>query len=150
MKSAGIKHEDVTTNSRIVYLAFGIEGISGPNTDTAALFLKKSLDWLTHEQTSVDHENKNQRIPHFNNLSQNYPNPFNPTTTISLSIPDRQHVSLIIYDLLGREVATLINEEKDQGYHKIIFDGFNLKSGVYFYKIQAGDYAEIKKALLLK
>lgn len=83
-------------------------------------------------------------------LEQNYPNPFNPTTTISFSIPERHFVSLKIYDLLGREVATLINEEKDQGYHKIIFDGFHLKSGIYFYKIQTGDYIETKKALLLK
>jgi hypothetical protein len=83
-------------------------------------------------------------------LSQNYPNPFNNTTTIEFSIPQNERVRLVIYDLLGQEVVKLIDEEKNPGKHKIIFNGYNLASGIYFYVIEAGKFKAIKKMLLLK
>jgi hypothetical protein len=94
-------------------------------------------------------------IPTSYSLSQNYPNPFNPTTTISFSIPicvtsDVPHVSLKIYDVLGREVATLVDEEKPAGNYEILFDGSNLTSGIYFYTLKAEGFSETKKMLLIK
>ena len=83
-------------------------------------------------------------------LSQNYPNPFNPTTTISYSIPKRSNVSLKVYNILGKQVAVLVNETQNTGNYKRVFDGSNLASGVYIYKLQAGDFVDVKKFVLMK
>ena len=83
-------------------------------------------------------------------LSQNYPNPFNPSTKINFAIPTTGLVTMKIYDVLGKEVATLINEVKNPGNYIVEFDGGNLSSGVYFYKIQVGDFSSIKRMVLLK
>ncbi len=83
-------------------------------------------------------------------LSQNYPNPFNPTTTIQYAIPKSEHVTLKVYDELGREVSTLVNENKEAGQHRVNFNGANLASGIYYYRISAGDFTEVKKLMLLK
>jgi hypothetical protein len=83
-------------------------------------------------------------------LEANYPNPFNPSTTISFSIPQAQHVSLVVYDALGREVATLVDSELRSGSHTVTFDGKNLSSGVYVYRIRAGDFVQEKKMQLVK
>ena len=83
-------------------------------------------------------------------LKQNYPNPFNPTTKIEYSIPKTSFVTLKVYDILGREVAALVNEEKSIGNYKAEFNGNNLSNGIYFYKLQAGDYSIIKKMILIK
>ena len=83
-------------------------------------------------------------------LEQNYPNPFNPTTIIKYSVPKQSYVSLKVYDILGREVATLVNEEKPAGTYEVSWEAKNLASGVYFYKISAGDYTAVKKMILLR
>jgi|WetSurMetagenome_2_1015567.scaffolds.fasta_scaffold04878_3 PKD repeat protein len=83
-------------------------------------------------------------------LGQNYPNPFNPSTIITYSIPQSSNVSLKIYDILGNEIATLVNEQKEAGSYKIQFDAAKLSSGVYFYSIQAGDFLESRRMLLMK
>ncbi|MDH3269324.1 MAG: YCF48-related protein, partial [Ignavibacteria bacterium] len=83
-------------------------------------------------------------------LSQNYPNPFNPTTSLQYAIGSKQFVTLKVFDLLGREVATLINEEKPAGEYKIQFNAANLPSGFYFYQLKAGEYVETRKMVLLK
>ena len=83
-------------------------------------------------------------------LEQNYPNPFNPTTKIEYSIPKNSLVTLKVYDMLGREVATLVNEEKSIGNYNVEFNGNGLSSGIYFYKFQAGDYTTVKKMILVK
>jgi Secretion system C-terminal sorting domain len=83
-------------------------------------------------------------------ISQNYPNPFNPTTKIKFGLPKAGLTKLIIYDLLGREVQTLINKELETGYHEINFDAGNFTSGVYFYRIQSGDFIQTKKMILMK
>lgn len=83
-------------------------------------------------------------------LFQNYPNPFNPETTIRYQLPKNQFVMLKVYDLLGGEVAALVNEIQDAGSYNIIFDASKVPSGVYFYSIQAGDFKQIKKMILMK
>ncbi|MEJ2615158.1 MAG: T9SS type A sorting domain-containing protein [Ignavibacteriaceae bacterium] len=83
-------------------------------------------------------------------LYQNYPNPFNPITTITYSLPKNSFVTLKIYDLLGREVVTLVNEEKHSGTYKVIWNAQNKPSGIYFYKITAGGYSKAHKMILMK
>jgi hypothetical protein len=83
-------------------------------------------------------------------LSQNYPNPFNPTTTIHFLIPHPEHVILKVYDLLGREMATLVNEELDAGEHSVQLNANQLPSGVYIYRLTAGSFMEEKRMLLIK
>lgn len=83
-------------------------------------------------------------------VSQNFPNPFNPETAIKYSIPQNQKVTLIVYDVLGVEVRTLVNEEKSAGYYEVNFDAANLASGVYYYKLQTGNFVETKKMILLR
>lgn len=83
-------------------------------------------------------------------LEQNYPNPFNPTTNIRYSVADVADVNLVIYDILGRKVATLVNEVKAPGAYTVNFDASRLGSGAYFYRIEAGDFLSIKKMMLIK
>ncbi len=83
-------------------------------------------------------------------LLQNYPNPFNPSTTIKYSIPKKNYVSLIVYDLLGNEAAILVDEAKPAGNYEVEFDASNLSSGVYFYKLQAGSFMQTKKMIVLR
>ncbi|HSW56704.1 MAG TPA: T9SS type A sorting domain-containing protein [Ignavibacteriaceae bacterium] len=83
-------------------------------------------------------------------LEQNFPNPFNPTTTISFSIPQGQAVELKVFDILGNEVAKLLNEYREAGEHKVEFDGSTLTSGIYFYQLKAGGFVQTKKLVLLK
>ncbi|MDP4175811.1 MAG: T9SS type A sorting domain-containing protein, partial [Bacteroidota bacterium] len=83
-------------------------------------------------------------------LVQNYPNPFNPITTISYSIPKESYVVLKVYDLLGREMSTLVNKGQSAGEYKVNFDGSSLPSGIYIYTIHTGQYRASKKLMLLK
>ena len=83
-------------------------------------------------------------------LKQNYPNPFNPSTKISYSIPAISFITLKVYDLLGNEVATLVNEEKPSGTYEVEFSAIGLTSGIYFYKLTAGNFSETKKMILMK
>ena len=83
-------------------------------------------------------------------LSQNYPNPFNPSTRISYFVPEESFVSIKVYDFLGREVTTLVNETKSTGSYELSFDASNLPSGTYFYVMTADNYSSTRKMVLLK
>lgn len=83
-------------------------------------------------------------------LCQNYPNPFNPSTTIKFSVPTSGHVSIRVFDMLGREMETLFDGFTSKGVHEITFDGFDLPSGVYFYRIIHGNHSETKHMILLR
>lgn len=83
-------------------------------------------------------------------LAQNYPNPFNPVTNISFSLPRESNVNLKVYDLLGNEIITLLDEHKSSGTHHVQFNGGSLSSGVYFYKIETGEFTSTKKLILMK
>jgi hypothetical protein len=83
-------------------------------------------------------------------LEQNYPNPFNPSTTIQFTLPKSEFVELKVYNILGKEVSTLVSNKLNQGNHTYQFDGRNLASGVYCYQLVAGDYRDVKKMILLR
>jgi len=95
-------------------------------------------------------ERNSRQIPNEFALEQNYPNPFNPSTTISFSLPCSGFASLKIFDLLGKEVTTLVLKNFDAGDYSFKWDASSQPSGVYFYQLRAGQYSETKKLLLLK
>jgi hypothetical protein len=92
----------------------------------------------------------NNEIPTEYNLYQNYPNPFNPTTTIKYSVKEAGMVTLKVYDILGKEITTLVNEIKSPGEYTVTFNASSLPSGIYFYTMQAGGFKASNKLLLLK
>ena len=129
-------------NCRIIDLAFG----SGDVLFAAAE--RMGIYRTTSAITSVD-DNENQVLNNFT-LEQNYPNPFNPSTSIKYAINNREFVQLKVYNVLGKEVAILVNEFKPAGSYEINFDASKLSSGVYFYTLNAGTFIETKKMILVK
>jgi hypothetical protein len=89
-------------------------------------------------------------MPSSYSLSQNYPNPFNPTTNVKFSILNSGDVKIVVYDVQGREVQTLVNERLNAGTYEVKFDGSSLNSGVYFYRLTTEGFTETKKMLLIK
>ncbi len=83
-------------------------------------------------------------------LRQNFPNPFNPNTTISYRLPENDHVSLTVYDMLGKRISTLVNQQQSAGTHSVEFDATELSSGLYIYNVQTGKFVESKKMVLIK
>ncbi len=137
-------------NDRVNALAVigsGVLYVGGRFTQAGGLSSTYIARWSSGT-TSVEHIGDD--VPTTYLLSQNYPNPFNPSTTISFSIPTSEFVTLKVYDVLGREVATLVNEHVRAGSYSYNFDARNLTSGVYLYKLQAGKYSETKKMVLAK
>ncbi len=102
------------------------------------------------DSVTVEVNNQILHLPNEFYLSQNYPNPFNPNTTITYSIPKQSNVDIKVFDLLGREVTTLVNEEKSAGNYKVVLKGSNLSSGVYLYRLHAGNFVSTKKFVLIK
>jgi hypothetical protein len=106
---------------------------------------------ITFVMNSILDVKENEKIiPNEFLLRQNYPNPFNPVTKISFSVPKKDFVTLKIYDILGKEITTLVNEIKTPGNYIIDFNGQYLSSGVYFYKMNSGDFSDVKRMLLIK
>ncbi|MCP4579972.1 MAG: T9SS type A sorting domain-containing protein [candidate division Zixibacteria bacterium] len=103
--------------------------------------------YLGFAPTDIDDETE---LPSEFRLSRNYPNPFNASTTIEYSLPEISNVTIDIYDILGRHITSLVNEPKQAGTHQVTWHAGDIPSGMYFYRIQAGDYGESKKMLLLK
>ena len=83
-------------------------------------------------------------------LYQNYPNPFNPTTKIKYELPFDGNVAIKIYDIAGRVVMNLLNEKKSAGSYEVIFDGSNFASGIYYYRIESGNFSQVRKMILIK
>ena len=100
--------------------------------------------------TETASSGSNEGVPASFSLGQNYPNPFNPTTTIRYGLPQGSHVTLTLFNTLGQQVAALVNENQNAGSYEVKFDGTNLGSGVYFYRLQAGSFVETKRLLLLR
>ena len=132
---------------KTAYLTCGLEQI-----DTEAnqdLIIEKVLDWFAKPVVGVE-ETKVEVVPKEFSLEQNYPNPFNPSTSINFALPVSSQVVLTVYNSLGEKVSELVNEELNAGYHTINFNAENFSSGIYFYKVKAGDFVSVKKMLLLK
>ena len=89
-------------------------------------------------------------IPARLELQQNYPNPFNPSTVISYALPEQAHVRLVVYDLVGQQIAVLEEGTRPMGWHEVVFDAGNLSSGLYLYRLQAGDVAVTRKMMLVR
>jgi len=102
---------------------------------------------LTELITGIDPHDRSANAREFQ-LLQNYPNPFNPSTTIRYGVPRRSHVSLTVFNVLGRQVAQLVNGEMDAGNHELHFTAANLASGVYFYRLQAGEFVQAKSLIV--
>jgi hypothetical protein len=125
--------------------------------DESGNFDIDSMDVKFKNGNPVETENEEGKIHSFV-LEQNYPNPFNPTTKIKFTIPavgdakfaSPTNVILRVFDVLGNEVATLVNEEKPAGEYKVEFDGTGLPSGIYFYQLKAGSFIQTRKMLLIK
>lgn len=105
---------------------------------------------LVNDEMVVALPVKGEALPIVFELKQNYPNPFNPSTIISYALPKASHVTISIYNVLGREVVTLVDEEKAAGRYEVNWDASANASGVYFYRIQADDFSETKKMMMLK
>ncbi len=117
--------------------------MSGPVPLTGAIINGERYGYITDVENSVT------KIDKFN-LLQNYPNPFNPTTKIEFQIPQNSFVNLTIYNTLGQKVATLINNNLRVGKYSLEFNANNLPSGLYIYKLQAGEFSSVKKMMLIK
>jgi len=118
-------------------------------SDTTRIYFSNMIVDENGEIVNVA-ENKNNTVPNKYYLSQNYPNPFNPITKISFTIPKYSHVTLKVFDVLGKEISTLVDKGYIAGKYEVEFNGNNLSSGVYFYTLNADDYRETKKLLLIK
>jgi hypothetical protein len=94
--------------------------------------------------------NNNNNIPKNYTLKQNYPNPFNPVTKIEYSLPQNSYITLKVYNILGKEVATLADKYERAGNHVVTYDAANLASGIYFYTLKSGDFTQTKKMTLIK
>jgi len=106
--------------------------------------------FVTGEGFDPNFVKEHSEIPVDFELAQNVPNPFNPVTNIEYSLPKDAHVKLVVYNVLGKEIARLVDTNMQAGYHSVAFDGVNLGSGVYFYKISAGEFTDMKKMVLMK
>ncbi len=123
-------------------------GISlGYQDDATVSFAQLQL--IIQSPTGVE-DSHTSKIPKNYSLEQNYPNPFNPSTRIKYQVSSISHISLKVYDVLGNEIATLVNEEKPAGNYEVNFSAAKLSSGIYFYKLQAGSLVETKKMILLR
>jgi uncharacterized delta-60 repeat protein len=120
--------------------------------DTKNLYTQHefSLARILPQEIPVSVKGQSYSLPEKFELMQNYPNPFNPTTNISFSVGTYGHTSLLVYDLLGREVAMLVNENKPAGKYSVTWNASGLSSGIYFYRLQSGNYIDTKKLMLIK
>jgi flagellar hook capping protein FlgD len=142
-KIVALMYDPISLNSSDPYYWYGFSE-SAPQVE--------ALKWF---EVTTDVRKTNDAIPSKHALAQNYPNPFNPSTVINYSITKAADVSLVIYDVLGREVANIVNLTQNAGSYQVTWDGLNnngskVNSGVYFYTITAGDFVESKKMMLLK
>ncbi len=106
--------------------------------------------WYAYQQTTITDVENEETIPTVFKLEQNYPNPFNPSTRIKFAVPEKSNVLIKVYDILGSEVATLVNEEMDAGWYENNFNAAGLSSGVYLFRMEAGNFISTKKMIYLR
>jgi len=148
--SAGPYNISAGDTLRVAFAVMGADDLSG-----LQLAIANARTKFNYIITSIDNETSDDNLPNVFALEQNYPNPFNPTTRIKYSIPsnvnrETSNVSLIIYDILGTEIATLANEKKAAGNYVVEFDASGLSSGIYFYTLRSGSFTQTRKMIVLK
>ena len=150
----GASQRDVFFLNRegILDTTFNITPYNPDDPEDYAYILNLILD-LRNE--TVVHIQETSKLPNKFVIHHNYPNPFNPVTTLRYDLPEQANVNIIIYDMLGRQVKSLINQTQDAGFKSVLWNATNdndkpVSAGVYLYKIQAGDFVQTKKMVLLK
>ncbi|MBN2105577.1 T9SS type A sorting domain-containing protein [bacterium] len=146
----GVEAGNMTVNgiemqNRGAIVGFHENGFAAIN-DNGYAFIKAAVEWATEGGSAVETE----VLPDQYALSQNYPNPFNPETTIHFHLAKAGHTILTVYNALGQFVTTLVDEDLSDGLHHVNFQADQLQSGVYYYKLQSGDFSEMKKMVVLK
>lgn len=141
------------TNYNVAVIAVDVESLrpapDSPPGSPARRFIDGALKFVDEIPTDIGSNNLSG-IPITYSLSQNYPNPFNPVTKINFSIPKQGIVKLKVYDVLGKEVMTLVNEQRPAGNYSVEFNASNLSSGAYFYRIEAGEFIDVKRMIVIK
>jgi hypothetical protein len=135
-----------STTAELEWNVYADDGLISVPADNGPLTLSIDVSNLSVED---------EVIPDVFALHQNYPNPFNPVTTLRYDLPEQSHVEIMIYDIMGREVRTLVNSHQNAGFKSVIWDARNdigkpMSAGMYLYRISAGDFHRVKKMILLK
>ncbi|MBL7191732.1 M6 family metalloprotease domain-containing protein [bacterium] len=148
----GVNYYYESTGAHVVYLAFGLEAVSGmggaSGSTTIAQILQAVFDWAD-TQTGINH-NINNELPDETVLKGNYPNPFNNSTVIGFELRDAGEISLVVYDIQGREVQSLVTGHLSSGQHEVIWNAEDFSSGIYFAKLKADNFTQTRKMLLIK
>jgi hypothetical protein len=145
LKMAGNNGKNIALSSKGTIVLGAVD--NGSLSITVQANLPNPCDPYKTARTDVD---EGMSIPNQYSLLQNYPNPFNPTTLVEYELPEGTQVILNVYDVLGQVVKTLVNEFQAAGYRSASFDASSLPSGVYFCRLQAGNFIEVKKMLLMR
>jgi photosystem II stability/assembly factor-like uncharacterized protein len=158
-----LRWDSYSTVDSILYTTDGGENWITQSVESSVLksiyFIDEYNGWIVGDSGVVFHtttggvvsvEGETNSIPNNFNLTQNYPNPFNPSTKIKYSIPQTSNVLIKVFDILSNEIETLVNDEKQTGTYELTWNATNLPSGVYFYRLKAGDFVETKKMVLLR
>ena len=144
------KPHTITTNAVIAWSVYAVDVDGDGDMDVlSASGNDNKIAWYENLLITGIVTNSNE-IPSEFRLSQNYPNPFNPSTIIRFSIPEESFVTIKVFNTLGEEITTVINENIIAGNYEVEFDASKLPSGIYFYKLQAGSFVETKKMMLMK
>jgi hypothetical protein len=138
------------TGGYYVNIEYQNDSIPGSATNGAAESPARQHFMRIKLSNPIGVKNIGSEIPYNFNLQQNFPNPFNPSTTIKFAIPKTAFVTLKVYDITGKEIAVLVNENLQVGYKEVVFNSNNLASGIYFYSIASGNYKDTKKMVLVK
>lgn len=147
VEAEGKTFNGVDIKNRAAVLGYHANGYAGIN-ENGFLMLKAAIDWATEGITGV--EEGPVTSPETYALAQNFPNPFNPETTIEFQLEKPGHTTISVYNALGQLVTKLVDEKMNSGIHHVTFFADNNPAGIYFYKIQSGDFSRVRKMLLLK
>ena len=149
----GVECIAVNTDAQVLKLCVAPEKLQIPRCESTLKQLQyapRDHPWRQEVPVLTGMTKNDENIPLEFALKQNYPNPFNPTTQISFALPKPENVTIKVYNTLGQRVATLINKRLKAGNHEVEFNPQNLSSGIYFYRIEAGEFQDVKKMILIR